>query len=125
MVGVKDRTFARKCRSGGSRASRPGRRGGTAFVIICSGPTELTHEPRPLMRISRQIPGLVIILAAPLIADAALAQIDLPPTAMTAGRDTATAPSLVAEAPLVLKANLHARMLVAQRADSTLKTYAA
>ena len=68
--------------------------------------------------------GLVIILAAPLIADSALAQIGLPVSAVTAGRDTTTAQPLVAEAPLVLRANLHARMLVAQRADSTLKTYA-
>ena len=76
------------------------------------------------MAISRQTLGLVVILAAPLIAEAALAQIDLPPTAVAAGRDTTTAQPLVAEAPLVLKANLRARMLVAQRGDSTLKTYA-
>jgi len=76
------------------------------------------------MTLSRQTLGLFAILAAPLTTDAALAQIDLPPTAVTAGRDTTTAQPLVAEAPLVLKANLSARMLVVQRGDSTLKTYA-
>jgi len=75
------------------------------------------------MAISRHTLGLFVVLAASLTTDAALAQIDLPPTAVMAGRDT-TAQPLVAEAPLVLKANLRARMLVAQRGDSTLKTYA-
>ncbi len=76
------------------------------------------------MAISRQTLGLFVVLAAPLITDAGLAQIDLPPTAVTAGRDTTTAERLAAESPLVLKANLRGRMLVAQRGDSTLKTYA-
>jgi lipoprotein-anchoring transpeptidase ErfK/SrfK len=75
------------------------------------------------MIISRQTLGLVAILAAPLTGSVACAQIGLPPTAMTAGRDTAASP-VVAEAPLVLKANVPARMLVVQRGDSTLKTYA-
>ena len=73
---------------------------------------------------SRKTLGLFVILAAPLAANVARAQIDLPRTAMTAGRDTTTAQPLVAESPLVLKANLRARMLVAQRGDSTLKTFA-
>jgi lipoprotein-anchoring transpeptidase ErfK/SrfK len=76
------------------------------------------------MTISHRILGLFVILAAPLIVSAAFAQIDLPPTAMTAGRDTATAQPAVMEAPLVLKANVSARMLVVQRGDSTLRTYA-
>ncbi len=76
------------------------------------------------MAISRQTLGLFVVLAAPLITNAAAAQIDLPPTAVTAGRDTTTAERLAAESPLVLKANLRGRMLVAQRGDSTLKTYA-
>ncbi|MDP9202472.1 MAG: L,D-transpeptidase [Gemmatimonadota bacterium] len=76
------------------------------------------------MTISRKTLGLFVILAAPLITSAAFAQIDLPPTAVTAGRDTANAQPAVAEAPLVLKANLLARILVVQRGDSTLKTFA-
>ncbi len=75
------------------------------------------------MPISHKTLGLFVIVAAPLVANAALGQIGLPPTAVTVGRDT-TAAQVVAEAPLVLKANLRARMLVAQRGDSTLKTYA-
>lgn len=75
------------------------------------------------MAISRHTLGLFVVLALSLTTEAALAQIDLPPTAVMAGRDT-TAQPLVAEAPLVLKANLRARMLVVQRGDSTLKTYA-
>lgn len=75
------------------------------------------------MPIPRQTLGLFIILAVSIVTNAALGQIGVPPAAATAGRDTTTA-SAVAEAPLVLKANVHARMLVAQRADSTLKTYA-
>jgi lipoprotein-anchoring transpeptidase ErfK/SrfK len=75
------------------------------------------------MAISRQTLGLLFMLAAPLASDVAQAQIELPRTAVTAGRDT-TAQAPVAEAPLILKANLSSRMLVAQRADSTLKTFA-
>jgi lipoprotein-anchoring transpeptidase ErfK/SrfK len=67
--------------------------------------------------------GLFLILAFPAVTNAALGQIGVPTTAATVGRDSATA-AVVAEAPLVLKANVRARMLVAQRADSTLKTYA-
>jgi lipoprotein-anchoring transpeptidase ErfK/SrfK len=59
-----------------------------------------------------------------LATNAALAQIGLPPTAMTAGRDTLTAQPAVVEAPLVLRANVGARILVVQRGDSTLKTFA-
>ena len=75
------------------------------------------------MPISRQTLGLLIILAAPTVTTEGFGQIGVPPAAATAGRDTATRPG-VAEAPLVLKANVSARMLVAQRSDSTLKTYA-
>jgi lipoprotein-anchoring transpeptidase ErfK/SrfK len=68
--------------------------------------------------------GLLFMVAAPLITNAALAQIGLPPTAMTAGRDTTTAQPAIAEAPLILKANVSARILVVQRGDSVLKTFA-
>ena len=75
------------------------------------------------MDLSRQTLKFLFVLAAPLGTSVARAQVDLPRTAVTAGRDT-SAEVMVAEAPLVLKANLASRMLVAQRADSTLKTFA-
>jgi lipoprotein-anchoring transpeptidase ErfK/SrfK len=68
--------------------------------------------------------GSLLILATLVTARDAFGQIDLPPTAMTAGKDTIDAQPGVAEAPLVLKANVRARMLVVRRGDSTLKTYA-
>jgi lipoprotein-anchoring transpeptidase ErfK/SrfK len=71
----------------------------------------------------RKIIGLLAILAAPLTAGCASAQIGLPPTAMTAGRDTSEQ-AVAADAPLELTANLRARMIIARRGDSTLKTYA-
>jgi lipoprotein-anchoring transpeptidase ErfK/SrfK len=72
----------------------------------------------------RKIIGLLGILAAPLTAGCASAQIELPRGAVTAGRDTGTPPPAVADAPLELTANLRARMIIARRGDSTLKTYA-
>lgn len=76
------------------------------------------------MALSHKTSGLLFILAASLVSNGALAQIGLPPTAMTAGRDTATEQPAVAEAPLILTANVSARILVVQRGDSTLKTFA-
>jgi lipoprotein-anchoring transpeptidase ErfK/SrfK len=73
---------------------------------------------------SRKTLGLLLMIAAALVATAAHAQIGLPPTAMTAGRDTAAEKPAVAEAPLILKANVTARILIVQRGDSTLKTFA-
>ena len=75
------------------------------------------------MRISRRTPGIFVILAAAVCSNVAIAQIGIPAAAPTAGRDTTTA-QVVNEAPLLLKANLTARMLVVQRGDSTLRTYA-
>ena len=75
------------------------------------------------MTISRNTLILLAALAAPLPTGVALAQIGLPPTAMTAGRDT-TQQTMVVEVPLVLTANIPARMLVVQRGDSTLRTFA-
>jgi murein L,D-transpeptidase YcbB/YkuD len=66
----------------------------------------------------------LFVLATLTIARDALGQIGLPPTAMTAGRDTLEGQPVIAEAPLVLKASIQARMLVVQRGDSTLRTYA-
>lgn len=72
----------------------------------------------------RKISGLLFLLAAAPISSCAHAQIDLPHTAVTAGKDTAIAQPAVADAPLELTANVPARMLIARRGDSTLKTYA-
>lgn len=75
------------------------------------------------MSISRKTLIFLALLAAPLPTGAAFGQIGLPPTAMTAGRDT-TLQTTVVEAPLEITANIPARMLVVRRADSTLKTFA-
>ena len=76
------------------------------------------------MPISRRIQGILVIIAAAICSNAAVAQIGIPATAPTAGRDTTTAQVVLSEAPLLLKASLAARMLSAQRGDSTLRTYA-
>src|SRR3981081_581286 len=76
------------------------------------------------MAISRQTLALAVAVAASLVTDSVFAQIDLPRTAATARLDTTSSQLVRTEAPLVLKANLRSRMLVVQRADSTLKTYA-
>lgn len=76
------------------------------------------------MALSYKTLGLLFTLAAPLVTNAALGQIGLPPTAMTAGRETTLVQPAVAEAPLILKAIVSARMLVVQRGDSTLRTFA-
>ena len=66
--------------------------------------------------------ALILIPALLLVGRRAQAQVDLPPSAMTAGRDTA--PTVVApQAPLVLSADLDAHILRVQRGDSLLKTY--
>ena len=74
------------------------------------------------MPILRRTLALSFAIALAGAAPSVSAQIGLPPTAPTAGRDTSTQP-VVVEAPLVLKANVQSRMLVVQRGDSTLKTY--
>ena len=75
------------------------------------------------MNINRQILVGIFAIAAPFAAPRASAQIDLPPTAVTAGKEVPDSAPAVAEAPLILRADLSARMLTVQRGDSTLKTY--
>src|SRR5688500_2296071 len=75
------------------------------------------------MTISRKIFIFLALLAAPLPTRAAFAQIGLPPTAMTAGRDT-TLQAAAVEVPLEMTANIPARTLVVRRGDSTLRTFA-
>ncbi len=75
------------------------------------------------MTISRKTLAPLTFLAAGLATNQALAQIELPRTAPTAGRDTAEQPAVIQEAPFALHADLGARMIFVQRGDSTLKTY--
>jgi lipoprotein-anchoring transpeptidase ErfK/SrfK len=65
-----------------------------------------------------------LLLAVGLAACRASAQIELPRTAPTAGRDTGVQAATNVESPLKLKADLGARILIVRRGDSTLKTYA-
>jgi lipoprotein-anchoring transpeptidase ErfK/SrfK len=76
------------------------------------------------MIISHKILASIIVTAVWTHSSCAHAQIELPPTAATAGRDTSPQQLAAQEAPLVLKANLRARILFVTRGDSTLKTYA-
>jgi lipoprotein-anchoring transpeptidase ErfK/SrfK len=62
------------------------------------------------------------ILAAAFVSTAASAQVELPAIAQTAGREVGSA-AVPADAPLLLKADLSARMLTVTRGDSVLKTY--
>jgi lipoprotein-anchoring transpeptidase ErfK/SrfK len=65
----------------------------------------------------------LFVTAVALPAGRAFAQIDLPPTAATAGKETADSVTLIPQAPLTLTADLGARLLTVRRGDSTLKTY--
>ena len=67
---------------------------------------------------------VISILASAIGASSASAQIELPRTAVTAGRDTSVESAPPREAPLTLRADLRARILIVRRGDSTLKTYA-
>ena len=75
------------------------------------------------MTISRRtLAGLLALGAA--IPASASAQIDLPPSAATAGKEvTDSAQTVVPSAPLVITADLSSRMLTVRHGDSTLKTY--
>jgi lipoprotein-anchoring transpeptidase ErfK/SrfK len=76
------------------------------------------------MTIYRKTLALLALLAGAMVPGAASAQIELPRTAPTAGRDTIVETPAPLEAPLTIRANLSARMIFVQRGDSTLKTYA-
>jgi len=78
----------------------------------------------PKMTNIRKLSGFLFLLAAAPLSSCAHAQIELPRTAVTAGKDTGIAQPTAADAPLELTANLAARMIVARRGDSTLATYA-
>jgi lipoprotein-anchoring transpeptidase ErfK/SrfK len=76
------------------------------------------------MIISRKILASFIVPMVAALSVGASAQIEVPRTAPTAGRDTSPEQPTAQEAPLILKANLGARILFVTRGDSTLKTYA-
>jgi lipoprotein-anchoring transpeptidase ErfK/SrfK len=76
------------------------------------------------MIMSRKILASFIVSALAAVPIGASAQIELPRTAPTTGRDTTPEQPTAVEAPLILKANLGARILFVTRGDSTLKTYA-
>src|SRR5450759_570743 len=76
------------------------------------------------MTIYRKALAAVTLLTGAIGARTASAQIELPRTAPTAGRDTSVEAPAPQEAPLTLRADLGARILVVQRGDSTLRTYA-
>lgn len=78
------------------------------------------------MTISRKtLAALICVTGGLAIAPAcARAQIELPRTAPTVGRDTLEQPAAIqAAAPFTLRADLGARMIFVQRGDSTLKVY--
>jgi len=76
------------------------------------------------MTIYRKTLAIATLLAGAIGVRTACAQIDLPRTAATVGRDTSVEAPAPQEAPLTLRADLGARILVVQRGDSTLRTYA-
>ncbi|PYO77828.1 MAG: hypothetical protein DMD63_09555 [Gemmatimonadetes bacterium] len=77
------------------------------------------------MTISRKTLVALTFLMAGLVSLPACAQIELPRTAPTAGRDSGKPEpgALVRNAPLELRADLRARILTASQGGSTLRTY--
>lgn len=76
------------------------------------------------MIISRKVLTSLMVSAVWSLSSCAHGQIELPSTVPTAGRDTNAQRMAAQDAPLVLKANLRARMLFVTRGDTTLKSYA-
>ena len=86
------------------------------------------------MNLYRRTFTFLILAAGTFGATAACAQIELPRTAATTGRDTSVQPSSLpapatkmtspAEPTVVLRANLRSRILSVKQGDNTVKTYA-
>ncbi len=76
------------------------------------------------MPISHKIIIGLILAGSLAAAGPAVAQIEVPRTAPTAGRDTSPLPTELVVEPLTLTADLAARILTVKHGDSTLKTYA-
>jgi lipoprotein-anchoring transpeptidase ErfK/SrfK len=75
------------------------------------------------MTINRKILAGLLAVAAASSGSSLSAQIDLPPSAPTTGKEVA-APVNGYDEPLLLTASLGARILTVRRGDSTLKTFA-
>jgi lipoprotein-anchoring transpeptidase ErfK/SrfK len=76
------------------------------------------------MTISGKTLGLMVALAATIACRPAHAQIDLPPAAVTAGKDaTKEVETLNADLPLRLRADLSSRKLYVVRGDSTFRVF--
>jgi len=73
---------------------------------------------KPKMMLSRKNLAVVTLIASALVGGAASAQIGVPESAPTAGRDTATH-----FAPISLHADLSSRMLTVKRGNEIIKTY--
>jgi lipoprotein-anchoring transpeptidase ErfK/SrfK len=76
------------------------------------------------MTLSRKNLGILAFLTVGLLSGPASAQVGVPRSAPIAGREASVTNAEVADAPLTLHADLSARMLIAKRGDSTLRTYA-
>src|SRR5690242_7810178 len=93
--------------------------GGTAFVIIISIQTTIKQGEKTFQMIaSRKNLALFALLASVTVSASAVAQVDVPERAASAGRDTTTH-----FAPITLHADLSTRMLTVKRGDETIKTY--
>jgi lipoprotein-anchoring transpeptidase ErfK/SrfK len=75
------------------------------------------------MTIYRKTFAGVIATAAMLGCKTASGQIELPRTALTDGRDSTIEAPAVEDAPLTLRADLGARILIARQGNNTIKTY--
>jgi len=73
---------------------------------------------KPKMMLSRKNLAVVTLIASALVGGTASAQISVPESAPTAGRDTATH-----FAPISLHADLSTRMLTVKRGNEIIKTY--
>jgi lipoprotein-anchoring transpeptidase ErfK/SrfK len=75
------------------------------------------------MTIYRKTFAGLIATAAMLGCKTASGQIELPRTALTDGRDSTIEAPAVEDAPLTLRADLGARILIARQGNNTIKTY--
>ena len=99
-------------------------------ICINIGPETHLNGPQATMIIYRTTLAGLIAIGGALGATRASAQLDLPHTATTAGKEVADWGTAVndsgtatSDAPLMLTADLSSRMLTVRRGDSTLKTY--
>jgi lipoprotein-anchoring transpeptidase ErfK/SrfK len=82
----------------------------------------MTHLLQPFMNRLNRFALATVIVSSSATATAASAQVSLPPTAMTAGRDTTTVATPTVT-PVRLYADLGAHILSVKRGDEVVKTY--